>query len=103
MDQASKIKYSVVEGWSNYPKATFIVTSRASPSMVRTVYTYLFAVITVRIRPERQLPAVVGRGDFNTAPTELRRTERDDFCTDDGNHTVRQFTPEGKLLMTRAF
>ena len=22
------------------------------------------------------------------------------FCTDDGNHTVRQFTPEGKLLMT---
>ena len=22
------------------------------------------------------------------------------FCTDDGNHTVRQFTPEGRLLMT---
>jgi sugar lactone lactonase YvrE len=22
------------------------------------------------------------------------------FCTDDGKHTVRQFTPEGKLLMT---
>ena len=22
------------------------------------------------------------------------------FCTDDGQHTVRQFTPEGKLLMT---
>src|ERR1700737_4368540 len=22
------------------------------------------------------------------------------WCTDDGNHTVRRFTPEGKLLMT---
>src|SRR5262249_380512 len=22
------------------------------------------------------------------------------FCTDDGNHTIRQFTPEGKLLLT---
>jgi hypothetical protein len=22
------------------------------------------------------------------------------FCTDDGNHTVRQFTPDGRLLMT---
>ncbi len=22
------------------------------------------------------------------------------FCTDDGNHTIRRFTPEGKLLMT---
>ena len=54
-----------------------------------------------RLRPEGQLPALVGRGRLHL-PHARHHVGPDGtvFCTDDGNHTVRQFTPEGKLLMT---
>ena len=54
-----------------------------------------------RVRPRRQLPALVGRGRVPRARTACtwRPTTRSS-CTDDGDHTVRQCTLDGKVLLT---
>ena len=42
-----------------------------------------------------------GKGDFTMRTHGIYVAPNGSiFATDDGNHTVRQFTPEGKLLMT---
>ena len=42
-----------------------------------------------------------GKGDFSIRTHGIYVAPNGSiFATDDGNHTVRQFTPEGRLLMT---
>ncbi|MEF8842767.1 MAG: peptidyl-alpha-hydroxyglycine alpha-amidating lyase family protein [Haloarculaceae archaeon] len=42
-----------------------------------------------------------GDGHFSDRPHGMGLgPEGDVYCTDDGNHTVRKFTPDGELLMT---
>ena len=53
-----------------------------------------------RVRPRRQLPALLGRGRVparRTASTWGRTTTS--ICTDDGDHTVRKCTLDGKVLL----
>ena len=55
-----------------------------------------------RLRPQGQASCARGaRGEF-TYRTHGITVDPDGmlYCTDDGNHTIRKFTPDGKLLMT---
>src|ERR1044072_3275205 len=74
MSQA--IKYSVVEGWEQTPKGHMHKDVAGGPGGG-------------------------GEGDFSFRTHGIYVAPNGTiFCTDDGQHTVRQFTPEGKLLMT---
>ena len=54
-----------------------------------------------RVRPRGQVPALVGRGGVPARRTASRiGPDGTLWLTDDLHHTIRQFTPEGKLLLT---
>ena len=54
-----------------------------------------------RVRPRRKLSVRLGRGAVRSPRTALPSgpTTASD-CTDDSDHTVRKFTPDGELLLT---
>src|SRR4029453_442227 len=95
--------YSVVEGWEQLPAGFehrdvagvagdgedrgFLISRGDNPVLVSD--------------PKGTSVRSWGEGDF-TSRTHGISVGPDGtvYCTDDGNHTVRRFTPEGKLLMT---
>ena len=103
MDAASKLKYSVVEGWEQLPRG-FEHRDVAGVAVDGEDRVYLIC------RGEN--PVIIydqkgnfirtwGKGDFTYRTHGIGIGPNGTiFCTDDGNHTVRQYTPEGKLLMT---
>ena len=104
MAQASTMSYEVVEGWEQLPAgyehrdvAGVAVDARGPrlPDLPRRAPDH-------RLRQQGQLPALVGRGRLHLPDARHHASARTGPCTatDDGNHTVRQFTPAGKLLMT---
>jgi DNA-binding beta-propeller fold protein YncE len=98
-----KLKYSAVEGWEQLPKG-YEHRDVAGVAVDGEDRVYLMC------RGEH--PVIVydqkgnfirswGTGDFTYRTHGIYVAPNGTlFCTDDGNHTVRQFTPEGKLLMT---
>ena len=103
MDQAPKIEYSVVEGWEQLPKgyAHRDVAGVAVDGEDR-VYLMCRGDHPVMIYDQKgKFLRSWGEGDFTYRTHGIYVAPNGTlFCTDDGNHTVRQFTPEGKLLMT---
>jgi hypothetical protein len=103
MDQSPKIKYSVVEGWEQLPKG-YVHRDVAGVAVDGEDRVYLIC------RGDHPVIVYDQKGNFLRSWGEGDFTYRTHgiyvgpngtiFCTDDGNHTVRQFTPEGKLLMT---
>ena len=103
MADAGALKYSVVEGWEQLPKG-FAHRDVAGVAVDGEDRVYLIC------RGEN--PVIIydqkgnfirswGKGDFSMRTHGISvHPNGTIFCTDDGNHTVRQFTPEGKLLMT---
>ena len=52
------------------------------------------------VRPRRQLPALAGARACSSARTACTSTPDDTlYCTDDGDHTVRKCTTDGKVLL----
>ena len=103
MDQATTIKYSVVEGWEQLPKG-YVHRDVAGVAVDGEDRVYLmcrgYHPVMIYDRKGNFLRSW-GEGDFSyrthgvyVAPNGTL------FCTDDGQHTVRQFTPEGRLLLT---
>lgn len=98
-----KIRYSVVEGWEQLPK-DYVHRDVAGVAVDGEDRVYLMC--------RGDHPVVVydskgnflrswGEGDFSYRTHGIYVAPNGTiFCTDDGQHTVRQFTPEGKLLMT---
>ena len=103
MAAADTLKYSVVEGWEQLPKG-FEHRDVAGVAVDQEDRVYLIC------RGEN--PVIIydrngnfirtwGKGDFTYRTHGISvHPNGTIFCTDDGNHTVRQYTPEGKLLMT---
>ena len=103
MDTASQLKYAAVEGWEQLPKG-FEHRDVAGVAVDGEDRVYLMC------RGEN--PVIIydqkgnfirtwGKGDFTLRTHGIGIGPNGTiFCTDDGNHTVRQYTPEGKLLMT---
>ena len=103
MDQSAKINYSVVEGWEQLPKGW---THRDVAGVAVDGEDRIFLIC----RGDHPVIIYDRNGNFQRSWGEGEFSHRTHgiyvapngtiFCTDDGNHTVRQFTPEGKLLMT---
>jgi DNA-binding beta-propeller fold protein YncE len=103
MDQSPKIQYAVEEGWEQLPKG-YVHRDVAGVAVDGEDRVYLMC------RGDHPVMIYDTKGNFLRSWGEGDFTYRTHgiyvgpngtiFCTDDGNHTVRQFTPEGKLLMT---
>ena len=103
MVQASALSYEVVEGWEQLP-AGYQHRDVAGVAVDAEDRVFLICrgdhPIIVYDRDGRFLGSW-GEGEF-TYRTHGITVGPDNmlYCTDDGNHTVRKFTPDGKLLMT---
>ena len=103
MAPSDKIKYSVVEGWEQLPK-DFVHRDVAGVAVDGEDRVYLICrgdhpVIIYDQKGNFQRSW--GEGDFSYRTHGIYVAPNGTlFCTDDGQHTVRQFTPDGKLLMT---
>jgi hypothetical protein len=103
MDQPAKISYSVVEGWEQLPK-NYAHRDVAGVAVDGEDRVYLMCrgdhPVIIYDRKGNFLRSW-GEGDFSYRTHGIYVAPNGSiFCTDDGQHTVRQFTPEGKLLMT---
>ena len=97
------LKYEVVEGWEQLPKG-YAHRDVAGVAVDSEDRVYLIC------RGDHPIIAYDRNGKFLDSWGEGQFTYRTHgitvgpdemlYCTDDGNHTVRKFTPKGKLLMT---
>ena len=100
---AENIRYSVVEGWEQLPKG-YVHRDVAGVAVDGEDRVYLIC------RGDHPVIIYDQKGNFRGSWGEGEFSYRTHgiyvapngtlFCTDDGQHTVRQFTPDGKLLMT---
>jgi len=103
MDQSAGIRYLVVEGWEQLPRG-YAHRDVAGVAVDGEDRVYLMCrgdhPVMVYDRKGKFLRSW-GEGDFTYRTHGIYVAPNGTlFCTDDGNHTVRQFTPEGRLLMT---
>jgi hypothetical protein len=98
-----QVNYKVVEGWEQLPKG-FAHRDVAGVAVDQEDRVYLICrgenPVIVYDRQGNFL-RTWGRGDFSMRTHGIYVAPNGTiFATDDGNHTVRQFTPEGRLLTT---
>jgi DNA-binding beta-propeller fold protein YncE len=103
MTQSGGIEYAVVEGWEQLPKG-YAHRDVAGVAVDGEDRVYLICrgdhPIIVYDRNGNFLRSW-GEGDFSYRTHGIYVAPNGTlFCTDDGQHTVRQFTPDGRLLMT---
>jgi DNA-binding beta-propeller fold protein YncE len=103
MAQSGRIEYSVVEGWEQLPK-DYVHRDVAGVAVDGEDRVYLICrgdhPVMIYDRKGNFLRSW-GEGEFSYRTHGIMVGPNGTiFCTDDGQHTVRQFTPEGKLLMT---
>ncbi len=97
------LQYGVVEGWEQLPKG-YAHRDVAGVAVDAEDRVYLICrgdhPIIVYDRDGKFLGSW-GEGDFTYRTHGITvGPDQNVYCTDDGNHTVRKFTPGGKLLMT---
>jgi len=103
MTRADTLRYEVVEGWEQLPRG-YAHRDVAGVAVDGEDRVYLIC------RGEHPIIVYDGRGAFLGSWGQGLFTYRTHgitvgpdqmlYCTDDGNHTVRKFSPDGKLLMT---
>jgi sugar lactone lactonase YvrE len=97
-----KYRYELVDGWAKYPQGD---------KMLDAVDIAIDAQDRVYVLTRGNHPVMIfdrdgnllstwGEGLFRHAHGICFDRDGSVFCTDDENHTVRKFTPEGKLLLT---
>ncbi len=101
--QTNALTYEVVEGWEQLPRG---YEHRDVAGVAVDGEDRVFLIC----RGDHPVIVYDGRGRFLRSWGEGEFTYRTHgisvgpdeivYCTDDGNHTVRKFTPDGKLLMT---
>ena len=99
---ADQVNYKVVEGWEQLPKG-FAHRDVAGVAVDQQDRVFLICrgenPVIVYDR-EGNFLRTWGKGDFSMRTHGIYVAPNGTiFATDDGNHTVRQFTPEGRLLM----
>jgi hypothetical protein len=103
MANAGKMEYSVVEGWEQLPK-NVVHRDVAGVAVDGEDRVYLMCRGDHPVLVYDQKGKFIrkwGEGDFSYRTHGIYVGPNGTiFCTDDGQHTVRQFSPEGKLLMT---
>jgi DNA-binding beta-propeller fold protein YncE len=103
MSRASGSRYEVVEGWEQLPAG---YEHRDVAGVAVDAEDRVFLICRgdhpiVIYDQKGQFQGSWGQGEF-TYRTHGITVGPDNmlYCTDDGNHTVRKFTPNGKLLLT---
>ena len=101
--QTNALRYEVVEGWEQLPPG---YEHRDVAGVAVDGEDRVFLIC----RGDHPVIVYDGRGKFLRSWGEGEFTYRTHgitvgademvYCTDDGNHTVRKFTPDGKLLLT---
>jgi sugar lactone lactonase YvrE len=101
--QSGKIEYSVVEGWEQLPQG-YVHRDVAGVAVDGEDRVYLICRGDHPVIVYDQKGKFVrswGEGEFSYRTHGITvGPDGTIFCTDDGRHTVRQFTPDGRLLMT---
>jgi len=97
-----KYTYELVDGWARCPEGwSFIDVCGLSIDSQDRVYVLNRGTHPVMVFDrEGSLLTTWGEGFFKRAHGSCIGPDGSIYCTDDKNHTVRKFTPEGKLLMT---
>jgi DNA-binding beta-propeller fold protein YncE len=103
MAQASALNYGVIEGWEQLPPG-YEHRDVAGVAVDQEDRVYLIC------RGDHPIIVYDRKGNFLSTWGQGLFTYRTHgitvdpngmlYCTDDGNHTIRKFTPDGKLLMT---
>ena len=103
MAQSEAPKYAVVEGWEQLPSG---YAHRDVAGVAVDLEDHVFLICRgdhpIIMYDERgKFLGSWGEGDFTYRTHGITiGPDNSVFCTDDGNHTIRKFTPSGKLLMT---
>lgn len=100
---SGKLTFRPVEGWPRLPQGwSFHEVAGVAVDSSDNVY-----VLTRGAQPvivfdrEGNCLRSWGEGLFSSRPHGIHISPDDFiFCVDDGNHTIRKFSPEGRLLMT---
>ncbi len=95
-----KYRYELVDGWAKCPEGwSFIDVCGLSIDSQDRVYILSRSAHPVMVFDrEGNLLTSWGEGFFKRAHGSCVGPDGSVYCTDDGNHTVSKFTPEGKLL-----
>src|SRR5678815_3805322 len=103
MANTSGLRYEVVEGWEQLPSG---YQHRDVAGVAVDLEDRVFLICrgdhpVLMYDSNGKFLGSWGEGDF-TYRTHGITVGPDNavYCTDDGNHTIRKFTPSGKLLMT---
>ena len=99
---SGKYTYELVDGWAKLPEGwSFIDVGGITIDSQDRVYILNRSDHPVIVFDrEGNLLTSWGEGLFKRAHGSGIGPDGSVYCTDDKNHTVRKFTPEGKLLMT---
>ncbi len=97
-----KYTYELVDGWAKCPAGwSFIDVCGLSIDSQDRVYILSRSAHPVAVFDrEGNLLTSWGEGFFKRAHGTCVGPDGSVYCTDDGNHTVSKFTPDGKLLLT---
>ncbi len=99
---SGKYTYELVDGWAKYPK-DWSILDVGGIAIDKQDKVYVFnrgAHPLIIFDREGNMQSTWGEGLFKRAHGSCIDPEGNIYCTDDYNHTVRKFTPDGKLLMT---
>lgn len=99
---SGKYTYELVDGWAKYPK-DWSILDVGGIAIDKQDRVYVFnrgAHPLLIFDREGNFQSTWGEGLFKRAHGSCIDPEGNIYCTDDFNHTVRKFTPDGKLLMT---
>ena len=99
---SGKYTYELVDGWAKYPKDwSMLDVGGIAIDKQDKVYVFNRGAHPLMIFDrEGNFQSTWGAGIFKRAHGSCIDPEGNIYCTDDENHTVRKFTPDGKLLMT---
>ena len=99
---AGKYTYELVDGWAKLPEGwSFLDVGGISIDSQDKLYILNRSEQPIMIFDrEGNLLNSWGEGFFNRAHGSCIGLDGSLYCTDDRNHIVAKFTPEGKLLMT---
>ncbi len=99
---AGKYTYELVDGWAKCPEGwSFFDVCGLSIDSQDRVYVFNRGAHPVAVFDrEGNLLTSWGEGFFKRAHGSCVGPDGSIYCTDDGNHTVSKFTPDGKLLLT---
>jgi len=99
---SGKYTYELVDGWAKLPEGEsfFDVCGLAVDSQDRVYILNRSAHPVMVFDREGNLLTTWGEGFFKRAHGSCIGPDGSVYCTDDGQHIVSKFTPQGKLLMT---